>query len=166
MVPQRSDERAFTLVELSVALVLTLIVAGLAYEMYAFTHRMALQWRREVRLDNGAHRIARQLTEDVRRARFASVGPAGGILLVGTSHDSVRYRWEDATLLREDVPMHPAALGVKRAKCEVRLSGGRFRVQCAVDLVDAGHNVASSQTLKLKTDVVTRQPAPWPSVSH
>lgn len=166
----------FTLVELSVAFAIALIITGLAYETYLLTSRMVARWQRSVIVSNAAHRIAHQVAVDVRRAKALVTRPHEKTLtLVLAPHDTVRYQWIKAVVRRNGRPMHPLTVGATGVDVRAEPLGQRFWVDVAVrmtnrplqgaDEATARRTALPADTVALSLRVATRLPAPWPTVS-
>lgn len=170
------EDKGFTLVELSVALAVALIITGLTYEMYLFTSHMMSRWKRGVVASNAAHRIARQVVDDVRRARDVSARPhEQAMTLVMAPDDTVRYRWAQAAIRRNRQPMHPLTVGAEGVFVRVEPIGRRLQVHIVIRLIGrpqkepdetaARRMVVSTDTTVLSLQAITRRSASWPAVS-
>lgn len=171
----RRDE-GFTLVELSVALAIALIITGLAYETYLLTSRMVNRWEHGMTVSNAAHRIARQVIDDVRRAKDASARPREKALtLIMAPRDTVRYQWTESIVRRNGQPMHPLTVGTEGVVVHVEPLGRRLQLHIVIRLIGRPQkepDEAAAQRMALPADTTTlslrattRRSVPWPAVS-
>jgi len=169
-------DKGFTLVELSVALSVALIITGLAYETYLLTSRIVNRWEHGMTVSNAAHRIARQVIDDVRRARDISARPREKTLaLVMAPRDTVRYQWTESIVRRDGQPMHTRTVGAEGVVVHVEPFGRRLQLHIVIRLIGrpqkepdetaARRMVVPTDTIALSLRAMTRRSVPWPVVS-
>lgn len=150
----------YTLVETSVALALGLFVVGLAFSTYLFGTRMVGRWQHALETSQAVHGIGRRLHDDVRAAR--RIESDGASLRLSHPEGTVRYRWDDETLHRNDVAMHPASLRCRDVHVQVEpTDDGRSLLRIDLTLAEEGRS-ATAHSLHLA--VATRWAKEWPPV--
>jgi hypothetical protein len=127
-------------------------------------------------INNAAHRIARQVVDDVRRAKDISARPREKTLtLVMAPRDTVRYQWTGSIVRRDGQPMHPRAVGADGVVVHVEPLGRRLQLRIVIRLTGrpqkepdetaARRMVVPTDTIALSLQVMTRRSVPWPAVS-
>ena len=127
------EEAAFTLIEVIVALAVSLLVIGLAYAVYAQASRHVQQWRQKSAAENALHLALRLFSQDVRAAEQVQRVSLGRVTLCEGEH-RIRYVRQGKTLLRngravvpENFPAAKIALGRDSSAHAAAPTGRAFR---------------------------------------
>ena len=104
------DDEGYTLVELMVALLLTLMLGGVLFALYLSTTTWVEPWRREIALEDDVHLIVQRLTADLTYAEQLTREDDATWTLTYPSGSIVRYSYQDRSLMRNGRRMHDAAL--------------------------------------------------------
>ncbi|MDZ4699079.1 MAG: prepilin-type N-terminal cleavage/methylation domain-containing protein [Rhodothermales bacterium] len=152
-----TNDAGFTLVELLVAMALTLVSVTLAGSAYLFLSRAVNGWQEDVRLANAFHTTLTRLSDDLYDAVAVYRRADSTVALVRVDGDTVAYSWRDGALRRLDHPMHDftTVLGVT-FDLAADSSGGAPGFEAHLAL--AGRR----RVLETTTRVNRRHPSPWP----
>lgn len=150
------DDAGFTLVELLVAMALTLLAVTLAGSAYLFLSRAVNGWQEEVRLANAFHTTLTRLSDDLYNAVAVLQGPDSTLVITVVDGGVIAYAWRDGVLRRQGRPMHDTTVHVAAFGIAFDSSSGvaGFEVHLAL----AGRRRALDAT----TRVNRRHPPPWP----
>lgn len=150
----------FTLLEVSVAVTLSLLIAGLAYGTYVFSSRVVEGGKQHVRAENELHLFARRFSQEVRAARGVYQETEHELTLYHGDSDEVTYRWEEEQLLRNDVPVQLANLEVGTGTFIVQQGEERLAVALQFP-VRFPEIVVSAVPRDVRIGVTTRLPLDW-----
>lgn len=153
-----AEEEGYTLVELMVALVVTLVLGALLASIYVAVTRHVVVWQRAVALENEAHLMVQRLGADLFAAkRFAFEAERRTWMLADADGRTVRYRHRDGRLDRNGCRMHDASLAV----IDFRLTALQDEAHDP-PLIGLHLSVKNRErTLTFATAVTLRQPRPW-----
>jgi len=156
----RSREAGFTLVELSLTIVLAMLLGSLLVSVYLFSMRGFATWRRAVALETEGHVLLYRLTTDLGHAERIEAGRAEDgkrfWAIVHAGKPFVQYRHQDGVLVRNGHRMHGVAFQAAAVDLTLHAAGVRRQVYVRVMLVHEG------DTLAVATAVTLRRPPPWP----
>lgn len=162
----------YTLVELCVAVTLTLAVAGLLLAGYVEAVRWVRAREAALALENDGHLALRRLTDDLLHAEWLWQPDEQTWALGFASGDTARYALEAGTLLRNDTPVHGAGTEVTTARLVPAHRETRYARRSpdpAGDSLLVHVSLAlrrDRDTLALDTVVLLRARLPWPPVDH
>ncbi len=107
-----SAEAGFTLVEVVVALTLSVLVVGLVGGAYLFAVRAVGAWQDRIDLEDTAHVIHQRLSADLRRAEAVALLAPDSMEVVepGGQH---AYAYRDSTLYRDGLALTRSPLAVR-----------------------------------------------------
>lgn len=165
------DNEGYTLVELMVALLVTLMLGGVLFSVYLATTKWVEPWRREITLEDHTHLIVQRLFTDLAYAEQLIYEDDASWMLTYPSGRVVRYRYQDSSLRRNGRQMHDQALSV----VDFRLVPSRLETAYALrkrdstldderSLVQTEIHLAlqsRERTLATKTTVALRRHRPW-----
>lgn len=116
-----TGEAGFTLVELSVGMLVAGLVLSLALAVYPRAQRHVSVWREAVTADDALHLVLRRVSTDLQDTAALEIvsGPAAGFPRADTAYVLLRadgrrlvYAFADSALYRDGHPMHAAAVRV------------------------------------------------------
>ncbi len=150
------DDAGFTLVELLVAMALTLVAVTLAGSVYLFLSRAVSSWQDDVRLANAFHTTLTRVSDDLYDAVEVRNGPDSTLSITRADGPAIAYAWRDGALRRQDRIMHDTTAHVAAFDLAADSSSGAggFEVHLAL----AGRR----RVLEATTRVNRRHPPPWP----
>ena len=165
------EAEGYTLVELMVTLLLTLVLSGALISIYLAATQWVEPWRREITLEDHAHLIVQRLFDDLSFAEQLDRTEDGAWTLVFPSGRRVRYTYHDTTLARNGQRMHALAVPVT----DFRLVPSRIETQYALrrrdtqqdderSLIQVAVHLAlqsPERMLTLTVAVAPRQHRPW-----
>lgn len=105
----RRCEGGYTLVELLVAMLITMILGGTVFALYLAVQRWVGPWQREIALEDTMHLVAQRLLTDITYAEQL-IREDNTYTLTYPDRPAVRYRHKDRVLLRNARPMHDSSL--------------------------------------------------------
>ena len=100
------DNRGYTLVELLVTMLITMVLGGLLFSLYLAASRWVGPWQREIMLEDTMHLIVQRLTTDLAYAEQLVSEEDSAWTLVYPSGRTIRYRYQGRTLTRNERLMH------------------------------------------------------------
>ncbi|MEM0960941.1 MAG: prepilin-type N-terminal cleavage/methylation domain-containing protein [Bacteroidota bacterium] len=177
-------EAGFTLVEVTVATVVTGLVVVVATAAYLLGARAMTRWERDLALDADVHLAEAALARDLRRAETAThAGPDSLVLVTGRTglEESDRIAWavRDSVLYRDTVRVHGPE--VRATAFEARLApsdevdGARRETVFVTDETDLDRTSPSvqvrfalqgrSRTVDRTLTHAWRTPERWPTRS-
>ena len=166
-----AEEAGYTLVELVVGLLVTLVLGSVLFAVHLSTTKHVEPWRREVTLETYAHLITQRLAADVAHAEQLFDEGNGRWRLTYRSGRRLIYRLDAGTLTRDGAAMHPPTLDVASLQLEPSHAETHYaRPRRAAPLDDARslmhvrlHLAVASRerTLEIVTTAALRQPRPW-----
>lgn len=165
------NNEGYTLVELMVALLVTLMLGGVLFSVYLATTKWVEPWRREITLEDHAHLIVQRLFADLAYAEQVIHEDDETWTLAYPSGRVVRYSYRDSSLTRNGRRMQDQALSV----VDFRLVPSRLETQYALrkrdsaidderSLVQAEIHLAlqsRERTLVIATTAALRRHRPW-----
>ena len=165
------DGEGYTLVELMVTLLVTMVLGGVLFSVYLATTRYVEPWRREIKLEDQVHLIVQRLTADLTYAEQLIDQQNGTWTLTYPSGRIVHYSYLDSVLTRNSHQMHDASLPV----VDFRLVPSRLETQYALrrrdSVVDDERSLIQVQihldlqtrerTLATSTTAALRRHRPW-----
>lgn len=169
------DNRGYTLVELLVTMLITMVLGGLLFSLYLSANRWVEPWQREVILENTMHLIVQRLTTDLAHAeQLVSEGDSAWALIYPSGR-TIHYRYQNFTLTRNDHRMHDTSVSAgtfrlqpSRPETQFALRRrerlrenpfGSIRVRIRIVLQSRG------QSLDILTATALRRPRPWQPLS-
>lgn len=165
------DNQGYTLIELLIAMLITLTLGGVLFSVYVTSMRYVEPWRREVLLENHAHLIVQRLAVDLVHAEQLIDEGDKAWTLTYASGRIVHYSYQDSVLRRNDRRMHDERL----AAVAFHLVPSRLETQYALrrrdrveederSLIQVQIHLAlqsRERTLDVTTTAAMRQPRPW-----
>jgi hypothetical protein len=161
------EESGYTLAELNVAVLLGLLIAGLAFGSYLFVVKGYTNWETALELENSLHRALRIMSDDLRDA--VSVETAtDSTWSVQTHSVSKQYAIEQGVLLRNGRPIVPVSVAVMSLTIKVDSSGtpssgtfshqaagsGGVLVSIAMSVQSGRHSLSGSATQALQSSAL------------
>lgn len=146
----------YTLIEISVAIVLSGLIATLVWSVYLFGARLFGDWQTRLETRTELHLFIRTIAEDIQEAALISVASDQWVF-VGVHGDSTTYRLTDSGLMRNrfsilsegyieaELTAQSDCMPVAPQKC--------FRVAAALH--------SNADTIRASTVVQTRQYSLW-----
>lgn len=169
------DNRGYTLVELLVTMLITMVLGGLLVSLYLAANRWVGPWQREIILEDTMHLIVQRLTTDLAYAeQLVSEGDSAWTLIYPSGR-TIRYRYQGRTLTRNDRRMHDTSVSAMT----FRLQPSRPETQFALrrrerprqhedDPIRVRIRIvlqSREQFFDLLTATVLRRPRPWQPLS-
>lgn len=157
---QFGSREAFTLLEVSIAITISLLVVGLAYGAFAFSSRVVAHWRSRTAVETQIHLMTRRLSQEVRNARGVQLKSPRSITLVSGGKEAITYHWEEGQLMRNLVPVSLEDAVIESASFATSEVRGRVRV--AIHLTLQAVQLGGSPVLQeIRMDLVTRRKGDW-----
>jgi hypothetical protein len=100
--------RGFTITEVLAALAVSMLVAGLSYELYDSAQRGYTQWTRNLKYDVDNHIVRSQMLTDMHREVFVRSFGGRRCTMIGVYHDTTVYVYRDSQWERSDDVLHLA----------------------------------------------------------
>ena len=100
------EDDGYTLVELVVALLVMLVLAGFLYSIYLAMTRYVEPWQRTIMVEDQAHLILHRLSADLAYAEQLISEGNGTWTLIYAGDRAVQYSYRDSTLWRNSRRMH------------------------------------------------------------
>ena len=165
------DTEGYTLVELMVALLVTLLLGGVLFSVYLVTTKWVEPWRRTIMLEDQGHLIVQRLSADLAYAEQVILENDASWRLTYPSGRVVQYSYRDSSLTRNGRRMHDQALPV----VDLRLVPSRLETRYALRKRDSALDDERSlvqveihlalqtreRTLALTTVAALRRHRPW-----
>lgn len=165
------DNRGYTLVELLVTMLITMVLGGLLFSLYLAASRWVGPWQREIMLEDTMHLIVQRLSADLAYAEQLIFEGDSAWTLVYPSGHTLRYCYQDRTLTRNDRRMHDTSVSV----ITFRLKPSRSETQFALRRRDRprayGHGPirvrirvvlqSRERFFDVSTATTLRRPRPW-----
>ncbi len=165
------DNQGYTLVELLIALLITLVLGGVLFSVYLSSIRYVEPWRREVSLENHTHLIVQRLATDLAHAEQLIDEGNKTWTLTFVSGRMVRYSYQDSVLMRNDRRMHDSLLSAvafhlvpSRLETRYALRRRESVQEDERSLIQVQIHLAlqsRERTLDVTTTTAMRQPRPW-----
>jgi prepilin-type N-terminal cleavage/methylation domain-containing protein len=92
-------DQGYTLIELSIAIVLTVVVVGLVYAGYGQARSAVTSWQQSLQAKNMAYVIGRRVAQDIRSSHYAEFGP--NRLRLSGNGETILYSWTRNRLQRK-----------------------------------------------------------------
>ncbi len=165
------EKQGYTLIELLIALLITLVLGGVLFSIYLASIRYVEPWQREVALENAMHLIVQRLAADLAHAEQLIDEGDDTWTLTYVSGRNVHYSYHDSVLRRNDRRMHDDLLSA----VAFHLVPSRLETQYALrrrdsvqederSLVQVQIHLAlqsRERTLDVTTTTAMRQHRPW-----
>jgi type II secretory pathway component PulJ len=108
------NEKGYTIIELMIALSLSMITIGFIYEAYFISARMLKNWQDKIRCEDTALICMDSLCRDVLRSvDFKNTGESE-TTLIGDDDRAIVYRFHDGNLFRNGFQINPPSVRVDR----------------------------------------------------
>ena len=166
----RGDE-GYSLVELMVVLLVTLMLGGVLFSVYLASAKWMEPWRREITLEDHTHLIVQRLARDLTFAEQMKREEDATWTLTYPSGRIVQYRYQDNRLRRNGHQMHAPTLLVvdfrlvpSRLETQYALRRRDSRVDDERSLIQVEIHLAlesRERALAVATIVAPRRHRPW-----
>lgn len=150
----------FTLLEVSVAVTIGLLVAGLAYGAYVFSARVVAGWEQHVRAENELHLFTRRFSQEVRAARGIHQGTERDLTLYHVDGNEVTYQWGEGQLHRDGIPVELTNVAMETGTFTVQQGEERATVVLRFP-VRFPKIAVSAAPRDVRIGVATRLPLNW-----
>ena len=169
------DNRGYTLVELLVTMLITMVLGGLLFSLYLAASRWVGPWQREIIVENTMHLIVQRLTTDLAYAEQLVSEEDSAWVLIYPSGRTIRYRYQGRTLTRDDRRMHDPSVAAVTFRLQLSRPETQFAARRRERPSENGdHPIririhialqSREQFFGLSTATALRRPRPWHPLS-
>ncbi len=166
------QQDGYTLIELMVTLLVTMILGGVLFTTYLAATQWLAPWRREIKLEDHVHLITHRLAADLTYAEQLFREAGGRWTMTYSSGRRVTYRYQDSTLFRNGHRLHDVTLPVAAFRLTPSREETRYALRQREGRLDDAHSLiqvdihlalqSRERTLAVTTRAALRQQRPWP----
>ena len=166
----RHTQAGFTLVELSITMLLMTLLVGMLFSVYTFLNRQFTLWQERVHLQSQVHVLMQRISRDLQAATLVEPDSVQAWTIAFGEAPTVRYVYVDSVLQRNGRGMHAEELRV--------ISFGITRMAPSLPMVVADSNAwplrydvslqlaGTHAAYALNTSVTSRSWSSWPPLAR